>query len=264
MMKKAIFFDIDGTLMDCLNGITDITPRVKKAIRSLQEEGNYVFIATGRPYAFLDERIINFGFDGFILNNGAYVKVKDECIHKEPLKKESITKIIDKFHHYNIQYILLGETYSYIKDEYKDLHSIYETFNISKKHLKGDYELENIDVFKIEMLCSDKRSTDYCLSLENEKYDNMYNAEIGSFELYSKRNTKASGILKVLEYLNIPIENSYAFGDGKNDIEMLSAVGCGIAMGNASDYVKSHANKVTDTVQNDGVAKEIEEFILAS
>lgn len=263
-MKKAIFFDIDGTLMDCLNGITEITPRVKKAIRALQGEGHYVFIATGRPYAFLDERIINFGFDGFILNNGAYVKVKEKCIHREALKKESIKKIVDKFHKYNIQYILLGETYSYIKDEYKDLHSVYESFKISKKYLKGDYDFEDIDIYKIEMLCSDEKSTDYCLSLENDKYDYMYNKEGGSFELYSKCNTKASGILKVLDHLNIPIENSYAFGDGKNDIQMLSAVGCGIAMGNASDYVKSHANKVTDTVQNDGVAKEIEKFILNS
>ena len=83
-----------------------------------------------------------------------------------------------------------------------------------------------------------------------------------NFELYAKKNTKASGIIKALEILNIPIENSYAFGDGNNDIEMLSTVGCGIAMGNASDEVKGHAKVVTDTVQNDGVASGIEKYIL--
>ena len=76
-----------------------------------------------------------------------------------------------------------------------------------------------------------------------------------------KKITKASGLLKTLEYLNIPIENSYAFGDGKNDIEMLLTVGCGIAMGNANDEVKNHSNKITDTVQNDGVAKGIEQYV---
>ena len=45
-MKKAIFFDIDGTLIDCLRGLTDITPRVKKCIRKLQNEGNYIFIGS--------------------------------------------------------------------------------------------------------------------------------------------------------------------------------------------------------------------------
>ena len=52
------------------------------------------------------------------------------------------------------------------------------------------------------------------------------------------------------------------FGDGKNDIEMLSTVGCGIAMGNASDEVKSYAHQVTDSVLEDGVATGIEKYIL--
>ena len=43
-MKKAVFFDIDGTLLDCMDGILDITPKVKKMIKSLQENGDYVFI----------------------------------------------------------------------------------------------------------------------------------------------------------------------------------------------------------------------------
>ena len=107
-----------------------------------------------------------------------------------------------------------------------------------------------------------KKVIDYCLSLGNDNYDYIHNVEENSFEFYSKTNTKATGILKALEYLDIPLENSYAFGDGKNDIEMLSTVGCGIAMGNASDEVKSYAKKVTDTVHNDGIALEIEKFML--
>ena len=73
--------------------------------------------------------------------------------------------------------------------------------------------------------------------------------------------TKAHGILKVLDILNIPIEDSYAFGDGINDIEMLSTVGCGIAMGNASDEVKKYAHKVTESVHDDGVAVGIKEYV---
>lgn len=261
-MKKAVFFDIDGTLIDCLNGITDITPRVKNAIRALQAEGNYVFIASGRPYAFLNEAICNFGFDGFVLTNGACVNVKEKCIYKESISKDYIKKLVSNFEQLNIQYILQGEIYSYIKDEYKKLHSFYDSYSISKKYFKGNYNIEDIDIYKIEMLCKDEEGINYCLSLGNDDYDYIYDKEQGNFEIYSKTNTKASGILKVLNYLNIPLENSYAFGDGKNDIEMLSSVGCGIAMGNADDYVKSYAKKVTDTVQNDGVALEIENFIL--
>ncbi len=261
-MKKVVFFDIDGTLIDCLNGITDITPRVKKAIGALQVKGNYVFIATGRPYAFLNEALRNFGFDGFVLTNGADVKVKDKCIYKEAINKKLVKELVDNFEKLNIEYILQGETYSYIKDEYKNLHSLYDSYSIPKKYLQGNYNLEEVDIFKIEMLCNDKKGMDYCLSLGNGNFDYVHNLEEGSFELYSKTNSKASGILKVLDFLGIPLENSYAFGDGKNDIEMLSTVGLGIAMGNADDHVKGYAKKVTDTVQNDGVALGIEKYIL--
>lgn len=261
-MRKAVFLDIDGTILDCLNGINDITPRVKNAIRLLQKNGNYVFIATGRPYAFLNDNLRNFGFDGFVLTNGAYVQVKQNCIYKKPIHKDYIKEIIYNFEQLDIEYILQGETYSYIKDQYRKLHSYYDSYGISKKYLQSDYKIEDIQIYKIEMLCKNKKGIDYCLSLENADYDCVYNEEFSSFELYSKANTKASGILKILDFLNIPLENSYAFGDGKNDIEMLSTVGCGIAMGNAQDFVKSYAKKVTDTVQNDGVALGIEENIL--
>ncbi|WP_160672303.1 HAD family hydrolase [Clostridium sp. C8-1-8] len=261
-MKKAVFFDIDGTLVDYLNGITDITPRVKRAIRQLQAKGNYVFIATGRPYAFLNEVLLDFGFDGFVLTNGAYVKVADKCIYKEAIKKDLIKGLVDKFEELNIEYILQGEEYSYIKDNHKKLHSFYETYDISKKYLEGNFDHNEVDVYKIEMICNDQVGIDYCLTLGDSNFNYIYNGQDGTFELYSKANSKASGILSVLEYLDIPVENSYAFGDGKNDIEMLSTVGCGIAMGNASDYVKGFAKKTTDTVQNDGVALGIEKFIL--
>ena len=82
------------------------------------------------------------------------------------------------------------------------------------------------------------------------------------FYIYTKKNKNATGILTALKHLDIPVEQSYAFGDGKNDIEMLSTVGCGIAMGNASDEVKSYAHQVTDSVLEDGVATGIEKYIL--
>jgi Cof subfamily protein (haloacid dehalogenase superfamily) len=261
-LKRAIFFDIDGTLIDCLNGITDITPRVKKAIRKLQANGDYVFIATGRPYAFLSESILNFGFDGFVLTNGAQVKINDKLIYKDPIDQNFIKKIVNNFENRGIQYILQGETYSYMKKKCKEFYSYFDKFNISRTYFQDKYSIEDIDTYKIEMLCEDEKSVNYCLSLANEHYDYMHNEEEKSFELYSKRNTKATGILTALNHLDIPIENSYAFGDGKNDIEMLSTVGCGIAMGNASSEVKNYAKKVTDTVHNDGIALEIETFML--
>ena len=112
------------------------------------------------------------------------------------------------------------------------------------------------------MFCLDERSSEICRSLENEEFRYTYYDEFNLFELYSSKNTKASGIIKLLDYLDIDVENSYAFGDGRNDIEMLNTVGCGIAMGNASEDVKIHADRITEPVHQDGIALGIKNFIL--
>ncbi|MEN8908039.1 MAG: HAD hydrolase family protein [Clostridiales bacterium] len=110
-MKKVAFFDIDGTLLDCMNGIDRITNRVKKSIKEFQKCGNYAFIASGRPYAFIVDEILNFGFDGYLLVNGANVLINDELIYSKPMNKDDIKKFIADFERLNIQYILQGKKY---------------------------------------------------------------------------------------------------------------------------------------------------------
>lgn len=263
-MRKAIFFDIDGTLLDYFGGITDMTSKVKESIRSLQNEGHYVFIATGRPYAFLNKEMLNFGFDGFILANGAQVIIKDKTIHNEYIDKSFIKDLIPELESLNIQYVLESNYYSYIKKSFNEFYDFLDKIGASKDLLKNEFSIDEIGVYKIEMLCPNDEVMDLCLQIvnRNDEYTYVNSIALKSFELYSKKTSKATGILKALEFLDIDIKNSYAFGDGKNDIEMLSTVGCGIAMKNASDEVKKYANKVTDSVQNDGVATGIEKFIL--
>lgn len=61
----------------------------------------------------------------------------------------------------------------------------------------------------------------------------------------------------MLEHFNIPIEESVAFGDGDNDIEMIRHCGVGVAMGNASDRVKESADLVTTDVRDHGVVNAL-------
>lgn len=262
-MRKIIFFDIDGTLVDSMNGITDISPKVKEAIYRLKDEGHYVFIATGRPYAFLSEALLNFGFDGFILANGAQIILEDKIIFRDKIDKRFVEKAIQTFEDLAIEYILEDEYYSYLKEEYEGLYSFYESIGISRKLIKREYQIEDIEVQKMEMCCETEEAMQKCLDFiqAHPEYDYWHSVSAKAFEVYPRRNTKATAILKVLEHLDIALENSFAFGDGKNDIEMLGTVGCGIAMGNASDEVKQYAHVTTETVHNDGVAIGIEKYI---
>ena len=73
-------------------------------------------------------------------------------------------------------------------------------------------------------------------------------------EITLKENTKSSGIDIILQTLNLPLENTIGIGDGKNDIDMINHVHFGIAMGNACDELKTHADYVTKDIDKDGLA----------
>lgn len=77
-----------------------------------------------------------------------------------------------------------------------------------------------------------------------------------------KGTSKATGIDAVCDYYGIDISETMAFGDGGNDMQMLAHAGMGVAMGNASDEVKACADYVTDTVDDDGIAKAIVHLLL--
>ena len=78
----------------------------------------------------------------------------------------------------------------------------------------------------------------------------------------SGKVSKADGVFQALKFIGVEVENSYAFGDGFNDIEMISRVGTGIAMGTAGENLKRQAKFVVPSVKDDGVAVGIERYIL--
>ena len=65
----------------------------------------------------------------------------------------------------------------------------------------------------------------------------------------------------MIDYYGISLDETMAFGDGGNDIQMLSHVGLGVAMGNARDEVKKYAKYVTSDVDNDGISRALDKFI---
>ncbi|MGL5380385.1 HAD family hydrolase [Clostridium sp.] len=265
-MKKAVFFDVDGTLIDTFGGVINISSNVKAELQNLKSKGCYIFIATGRPYAFINKELLELEFDGFVLANGAHVIIDGETVHSKPIDNEFIKRLTSTLENKDIDYILVDDKHSYIKKDSEELFKFYDLVGTTKDSFKKYNQIEGLNIHKVEMLCPNKEILDYCLDFikDNPDYGYFNSIENVHLEIHYKESTKAAGILKAIEHLGVKIEDTYAFGDGKNDIEMLSTVGCGIAMGNAADDVKKYAKEITDTVCNDGVAKGIQKYILNS
>ena len=110
-LDESSIFDIDGTLIEGTHpDYRYIRPKVAESIRKLQSQGHYVFIASGRSYAFLDEKIRNFGFDGYVLLNGAVIYFHDKIIYRAPLNKDFVCNICKTCENHHMEYTLQGRT----------------------------------------------------------------------------------------------------------------------------------------------------------
>ena len=154
-MKRIVFFDIDGTLIDSMKGMKDISPKVKQIIKDIQRRGDYAFIATGRPYGFLPNSILDFGFDGFILANGAHIIVNNETIYSDSIDKIFIKNLVDELENNNVEYVLQGEKHCYMKNHFNNFHNYLDKIEVPKKYIKDEYNCEDIHIHKVEMLCKD-------------------------------------------------------------------------------------------------------------
>jgi hydroxymethylpyrimidine pyrophosphatase-like HAD family hydrolase len=83
---------------------------------------------------------------------------------------------------------------------------------------------------------------------------------VNNIEINSGDAHKGAALLELCRHLNIDPAQAMAFGDGLNDVTMIKTAGIGVAMGNADPRVKDVADFVTDTNDNDGVAKAIRRF----
>ena len=265
-MNKAAFFDIDGTLIDVSKGMTDPSDRVRATLQRLKDEGNYIFIASGRPIEFLDTSIMTIGFDGFVLMNGAAVLVGDNIVFDEPIERSIVDELVGFCDAHGLEYIFESHPCVYLDKKFDRMDRFYRRIGVDVDRFVRDFDWKEIAVHKMEFVTAhtdDEIDAFYKRWLNSKELTGITDPfHDNNLELYSRKNTKGSGILHALEYLNIPIENSFAFGDGLNDLEMIRTVGCGCAMGNGNPKLKALAKHVVPGVHEDGVAVGIEKYIL--
>lgn len=258
MERKVILFDIDGTLIDCQNGHTTLTTNTKRALQALKEAGHYIFIASGRPYCYLLEELIDFDFDGYILDDGAYILFDNQELAYHPIPVKQLEPLLKQVIEKNMVAVLYGKKDAYVFQDDGSLIDYAKSFMINEKYVKYVTAVDKIkdQVLKVHIKTQNENDFKHMKINENDFYCVNDTSHLLK-EIYGKTYTKATALDEILEKLHVKKENTYFFGDGHNDIEMMDAVHHAIAMDNATLEVKKHADAICKSVAQDGVADYI-------
>lgn len=246
-MIKIAFFDIDGTLVDMK--LKRMTERTADTLIRLRENGIRICIATGRaPNNVPDFSPVQ--FDAFMTFNGSYCIAGKEEIFKRAIPQGDVQRIIDNTLAMGRHISLASRDRTAANGTDPDLD---EYFAISKKTvaIADDFEkFKKEEIFQIMLSC---REEEYARILEGARNARVTAWWSKAADIIPASCGKGIGVEKILEYFGLTKEESIAFGDGSNDIEMLQAVGTGVAMGNATEDVKAIADEICRSVTEDGI-----------
>lgn len=266
-----VFVDIDDTLNPS-NGTT--SEYTKEVMKKLKDKGIKVVVNTGRSAKYAIEKSLEAGLSEYtISSNGAEVYNYHErkSIFTKPIDNQDIRNIYEYCITHNMTIILnsLEKRFINITDyKYNSEPAIY--FEDLEEVLKDN---------QINQLVILSSNFDRMLVLPNmfkEKFPSLkvVHSSIGLIEekrvkgkeyyhdLVLENTAKSTGIVELLDYLGIDNEKAIAIGNGYDDICMCDVVGTSVAVENANQTLKEVATYITDSTENDGVAKILEKLCL--
>ena len=252
---KIIYFDIDGTLIDMKKKV--ISNTMLETLNELKEKDIKICIATGRPPFVVPKFDIE--FDAYLTFNGSYCYQKEKVLYKNPIPHKDVMQIIENASKINRPVTISSNIRIGSNGYDKDLD---EYFSVANQQLViiDDYEeLTNEDIY--QMMIGGNQEV-YDEVLKNTKNARATAWWSRAADIIPSDGGKGKAVEMINQYFGFTKEQSMAFGDGTNDIEMLQAVGLGVAMGNATQNVKDIADDVCDSVENEGIKSYCEQLNL--
>ena len=243
-MIKAIFLDIDGTL------ISGKRPSIKKEVieglKQVRKKGIQLFIASGRHMLELEELklVEQFEFDGYLLLNGGYCTIGSQIIYDNKIAQEDLKEIVK----------IVKENITHVNQRVIDAQASISTMI---PPISNQINIDNI--YQVDPYVDEKGIKEIIKNTKNIKVTKWHDY---AYDIVPKTGGKAAAIQAVSKHFGYQKEELMAFGDGHNDIEMLDVVGYPIVMENGSDEVKQHACYICDDVEKEGILKGLKHFNL--
>lgn len=253
-MIKAIFFDIDGTLFShTLNKVPDST---RECLAKLRQKGVKTVIATGRHKVDLNKLPVkDIDFDGYLTLNGQVVLDETKTLYAgTPIDEEEMKIVSRIFEAKRIPFMLVSEDNKYINFIDETTQEILDEVHCATPPI-CEYHGEKIYQ---AMAFVPKHQKELLDSVLDECAITSWHES--GIDLIPLGGGKSKGIQQFLDANHMKIEETMAFGDGDNDVDMLEFVGIGVAMGNGAEKAKAAADYVTDTVDNNGIEKALKHF----
>ncbi|MBQ6844167.1 MAG: Cof-type HAD-IIB family hydrolase [Agathobacter sp.] len=244
---KIVFFDIDGTLFKLHTN--EISSKTLETLQKLRANGIKICIATGRSPMGLPT-FEGIEFDAYLTYNGSYCYADNTTIFSNSIPKEDVKQILANAEKMGkpVTVALKSEMSSNGLD--KDLEHYMAVENLDLEVSEDFEEKVEDEVYQVMLACS---LEEYDAILENVKAAKIATWWDKAVDIIPANGGKGMGIAAMLKYYGFDKSEALAFGDGNNDIEMLQAVGTGVAMGNASTDLKEVADEICGDVGEDGI-----------
>ncbi|POH66936.1 MULTISPECIES: Cof-type HAD-IIB family hydrolase [Cryobacterium] len=271
---RIAFLDVDGTLID--SGEV-IAPSTIEAVRTARANGHLVYLSTGRASVEIYAAIRDIGFDGAITAGGGFAEIGDELVISRTMPEDAVARMVGFYEESGYDFYLQsydelfpspgvrGRFAAYLDDDSErkgetrtDLASVTDADEHPALKAFADVRpLRYSGIAKSVFLAADLTAFDRVSEALSGDFHvitgTIPHMGKGSGEVTLDGVNKGTTLLQLLDKLGIDAASAIGIGDSTNDIEMLQVCGVGIAMGNATDTVKAHADEVTTSVLDDGV-----------
>ena len=257
-MIKALFFDIDGTLVSF--NTHKVAQSTIDGLNIAKERGIKIFISTGRPLSFINNlEDIEHLVDGYITTNGSYNFMGKSVISMHSIPKEEVLTLVDYLNKHEYPAILVGTDNTAVINHKPIVDRIViDTLNIT--NIDFSITAETVlqqDILQITPFITQEQQ-DIIMPQIPHCASERWHPEF--IDTINKQASKGKALSDIVAYNDLLISETMAFGDGGNDISMLLKAGIGVAMGNANDNVKAMANYVTSSADDDGIYKALKHF----